>query len=213
VVIPIRFPTLTEIGGALAGLAPFAIHFSTSSVATVNGRVVSSSYLDYVAIVGGALAALAGLATIRAIRRTIPAQRTARLVTILALLGLGAFQILRGVGLVGRPAAETSNAMSAPPFPASPRETPPSPAPPAPPAPPPRPEPPVDLVGPTEAIFAQARDGHADQILAHAAPGLVENATELELRRTFDVASQPIGRYLKLAPPFSYERSAGDEPL
>ena len=96
------FPSVLEIVGIVAGIVPFVLSMASSSVQTVNGRVTSFSYSDPVAIGGGIVAALFGLvAAVTLIKHTEPAKRMLRVLLCLALIGGGAFHILRGFGIVG----------------------------------------------------------------------------------------------------------------
>lgn len=88
--------------GVVAGLVPLGIQTSSSSAVFENGRVVSSTYRDWLAIGGGAVALGCGLlAAVLAVK----AKQTQRIAIGLAVLALGAFQIARGLG-VFQPAPE-----------------------------------------------------------------------------------------------------------
>jgi hypothetical protein len=107
------FPSMLEIAGIVAGIVPFVISMSSSSVQTVNGRVTSFSYSDPVAIGGGIVAALFGLvAAATLLRHTEPAKRPLRILLCLALVGGGAFHILRGFGIAGIDKPEVSESTS-----------------------------------------------------------------------------------------------------
>lgn len=95
-----KFPSRTEIIGGLVALAPFALTFNTSSSRTVNGVVVESAYMDYAALALGPVAILIGLFALRLLSRTAEEDRIKRIVTIVAIIGVGALHILRGLGIV-----------------------------------------------------------------------------------------------------------------
>jgi len=95
-----KFPSRTEIAGILIALAPFAIRFGTSSSRTVNGVVVESSSVNYVGLVLGPVAILIGLMALRLLSRTADEDRIKRIIAIAAIIGIGALQLLNGLGLV-----------------------------------------------------------------------------------------------------------------
>jgi hypothetical protein len=96
----VGFPSRREVLAALAGIAPFFLSASVASTETVNGEVVSSSYTDFVAIVGGAIAVVLALSVVGLFAKTADADKTKRYVGFVVLLVLGAFQVLRGFGVV-----------------------------------------------------------------------------------------------------------------
>jgi len=98
--VPAKFPAVSEIIAAIAGAVPFGFSLSSSSSETINGQVVEASYFDPVAVAGGAVAVLAALWSFVLLRKTMAAQKSIRLVAGLALVGLGAFQLARGLGYV-----------------------------------------------------------------------------------------------------------------
>jgi hypothetical protein len=96
------FPSFIEIFGIVACIVPFVISMSSSTSHTVNGQVTSFTYRDPIAIAGGIVGAVCGLiAAATLLRKTVPAKRMMRVLLCLALVGGGAFQTLRGFGIVG----------------------------------------------------------------------------------------------------------------
>ena len=84
--------------GFVVGLVPFVIHFGTTSTTTVNG-VTESTSIDYVAIPCGGLAIVCGMASL--VGAIGNSDRKTKRIGLAALLGLlGAFQLLRGFGLL-----------------------------------------------------------------------------------------------------------------
>ena len=95
-----KFP-LSGVGIAavVAAMLPFFGHYTTSSSLSENGEVVASTYRDYVALAGGALAILfGGVAVLGALKAA--EQRNLRLGIVGGAIALGVFQLLRGVGAV-----------------------------------------------------------------------------------------------------------------
>lgn len=80
----------------------FVISFTTLSTSSVNG-VSTCSYMDYGALVFGALAMLAGSAGVMRVRDLAPDARSLNLVVCVAADGVGVLHILRGIGMVGGP--------------------------------------------------------------------------------------------------------------
>jgi hypothetical protein len=93
---PAEFPDKSEIAGIMAGATPFICNFSTTS--TVNGQIVSQT--DYAAIALGVLAIGIGLSTTRLWGQTPPDLLMKRRGLFALILGLGAFQLARGLGLL-----------------------------------------------------------------------------------------------------------------
>jgi len=93
---PTEFPDKSEIAGIVAGAMPFICNFSTTS--TVNGRIVS--YTDYAAIALGIAAILIALSTIRLWGQTPEDQLMKRRGLFVVMLGLGVYQLARGLGLL-----------------------------------------------------------------------------------------------------------------
>jgi hypothetical protein len=85
--------------GIAAGLIPFGLSFHTSSATSLNGVVTSATYLDYVALAGGAVALVLGVASIGSIARVEPALRGKRIGLTVLVIALGALQIARGLGV------------------------------------------------------------------------------------------------------------------
>ncbi len=95
------FLSRNELVGLLAGIAPFFVSCSSSSTSTVNGRVVESSYFDLFAVVGGAIAVLVALSMLGQLGVTAPEDKAKRSGVFVLMIALGAFQILRGFGVIG----------------------------------------------------------------------------------------------------------------
>jgi len=92
---PIAFPAKVEIIGIVVAAIPmFAnVSFTTSS----NGQI--TSYVDYVAIGCGILAILIGATNYRLLKHTTDDDLLKRRVVFLGVIGMGAFQLMRGLGL------------------------------------------------------------------------------------------------------------------
>ena len=99
-----KFPGLGEIVGALAALAPFFFHFTTSSsnTVTLNDQVVTQSVtsLDYVAMVGGAIALVMALVGVARLGATPKSMKMKRLIASGAIALVGALQLARGFGKI-----------------------------------------------------------------------------------------------------------------
>jgi hypothetical protein len=95
-----RFPGTNEVIGFLAGLLPFFVHLSTSETTTINGQVQSHRQSDFIAIGGGAIALLVSLWGFTLLKKTSAASRGRRLLANVILMGLGALQLVRGLGLL-----------------------------------------------------------------------------------------------------------------
>jgi hypothetical protein len=104
-----RFPGISEIIACIAGGAPFFLSFtSDSSVTTTltgpDGTVLATNdvghHFDFIAVPGGAIVIVAALFGLGMISRTVDRQKKARLVLNLALVALGAFHLLRGIGVL-----------------------------------------------------------------------------------------------------------------
>ena len=97
-------PTKLEIAGLVVGVLTFAISLRKSSVETVGGRVVASSYFDSAAVLGGAIVLLIGLATlVTLVRNTAEIDRIGRFGILLVLVALGSVHLLRGFGIIFSP--------------------------------------------------------------------------------------------------------------
>lgn len=94
--------------GAIFGLIPFVVSF-TSTQTSSGGGITACSHMDIAALVGGAIALIAGVAAFLPKRDAMgPVQSASmgiRLGSGLVVAALGAFQILRGLGMVGGPCA------------------------------------------------------------------------------------------------------------
>lgn len=95
-VVPSPFPGYAEIVGLVAGVLPFILSYEESK--TVNGEVVS--YIDYVAVPGGAVAVVAGIAALTLVNRTEPSVRYQRVVAAMALIFAGLYHLGSGLGYV-----------------------------------------------------------------------------------------------------------------
>ena len=93
---PVEFPDKSEIAGIVVAAAPFICSFSSTS--TVNGEVVSQT--DFVAIALGIVAILIALSTIRLWAQTPESELMKRRILFVVTLGLGAFQLVRGLGML-----------------------------------------------------------------------------------------------------------------
>ena len=94
--------------GAVFGLIPFV--FSISSTTTTSGPSgATCSHMDIAALIGGAIALLAGGAALFAKGDPLVGQSVSsaptRVISGLVDIALGAFQIVRGMGLVMGPCA------------------------------------------------------------------------------------------------------------
>ncbi|MBD3308996.1 tetratricopeptide repeat protein [candidate division KSB3 bacterium] len=102
--------------GWILGCLPFFIHLSAPSLRTMEGWIVESRYRDELAIaVGGmigliALLTLLSLVTLLLRVKIVAVNPRRRLVSALALLLLGGFHLLHGLGLFYTPPAEYQGA-------------------------------------------------------------------------------------------------------
>ncbi len=96
-------PTKLEIAGLVLGGLTFVIGINQSSVRVSNGRVVSSSYTDYGAIIGGIVILIIAIITLTNIVKTLPSDRIKRGVILLVLLVFGVVHLLRGFGIILSP--------------------------------------------------------------------------------------------------------------
>jgi len=80
----------------------FVISFTTLSTSSING-VSTCSYMDYGALVFGALAMLAGSSGVMRVRDLAPETRNLNLAICVAADIVGVVHILRGIGMVGGP--------------------------------------------------------------------------------------------------------------
>lgn len=86
-----RFYQPTDFVGVVAGIAP--LFFSIT-------RSTAGSYLDYVALGGGGIAAVMGLLAWVSLTRTPKSVRGKRALIATLLVALAAVQILRGFGVI-----------------------------------------------------------------------------------------------------------------
>lgn len=93
--------TKNEILGLVAGIIPFFLFIGSTSSNSVNGQVVSSSSFNLVAIVGGAIALLLAFNGLRELSDQTANSRLVHIGLAVALVLLGAFQIMRGIGMIG----------------------------------------------------------------------------------------------------------------
>ena len=89
-----------SIIGLVAGIVPFFLSFHSSTSQSINGEVLHSTYVDYVAVPGGALALLMGVVALVDGLRNQAAGKGIRAGIAVAIAGLGIFQLLRGFGVV-----------------------------------------------------------------------------------------------------------------
>ena len=86
------------IVGVIAGLVPFFIKISEGSSTTTPEGVTTTSYMDYAAVSGGAVAALAGVVFLVMSLREKPG--AVHYGVSLVLMALGALHLLRGFGVL-----------------------------------------------------------------------------------------------------------------
>jgi hypothetical protein len=89
------------IAGGIAGLIPFVIRTASTSSVTENGKIVSFSYRDNIAIIAGVIAILCGI--VAAATAAKNKSGSTRLAIGIAVFVLGAFQIARGFGVFASP--------------------------------------------------------------------------------------------------------------
>lgn len=80
--------------GVIAGLAPLVIFIGGTSRTVENGEVTSYSYLNVAAIIGGVVAVLCAVLLMKLVRTALT------MLLSVGLVLLGAFQIVRGAGLL-----------------------------------------------------------------------------------------------------------------
>ena len=90
-------PSLKELTGLVAGVVPFFVHFQ-SGAGSRPGGLAPSSYFDLIAILGGIIALFSGIGAATMLERG--PQRPAHLGVVAAILVLGAYQLLVGLGLL-----------------------------------------------------------------------------------------------------------------
>jgi len=79
------------------GHAPFFFSYASSSSVTADG-VTTSSYIDYVALLGGSCAVLLGI--IGLVAGLKASNKLLGVGLSLFAMGLGVFQLLRGIGML-----------------------------------------------------------------------------------------------------------------
>lgn len=188
IAIGVRFPSAIEITGVVVALIPFVISSTSSSFTRENGHVTSFVYRDWVAMTCGIVAALCGVATVLRLGRTDTADRAKRILAIAALLGLGGFQVLRGMGIVGvdRPADRAGSRPVAEPPTADPVFD----------AAPARPA--VDIDTPTRHIFDAWRDGRMQQIYDEAHPEFRKGTSIAAMQHLYELFGEAAGKFVKL---------------
>ena len=201
------FWSVIEIVGIIAVIAPFAITMSSSSMSTVNGRITQFVYRDWLAVGGGALGALCGLGAATRFGGTMRSKRPLRAAIVLGLLGLGTFQILRGLGVVGQPSvsAPERGAERAP----DPTDDPaireamanlaknrPDAAIAA-----PSTKPPLDLEAPAKGVISMWQANQLHELYGHTTPGFKHNLTEDDLAMLLARVTAAVGPCGALIPP------------
>jgi hypothetical protein len=91
--------TKNDIIGLVAGILPFFLFIGGSTTRTVNGQVVSQSSLNLVALIGGAIAIIMAVIGFRTMSER-EGNRSIYLALFVVLALLGAYQVVRGIGLV-----------------------------------------------------------------------------------------------------------------
>lgn len=97
------FPHPVEVLGVLAGVVPFFVHLATIGRWVTEGKI-RVTYSDPFTVVAGALAVAAGTVAAIFLPRTARRWKVARTAVVLALLGLGGFQVARGFAMIAPPA-------------------------------------------------------------------------------------------------------------
>lgn len=99
-----RWSSLSGVSKAalIFAILGFVVSFTSLSSSTING-VRTCSYMDYGALLFGALAMLVGSAGLMRVRDLAPDARTLNLVICVAADVVGVIHILRGIGMVGGP--------------------------------------------------------------------------------------------------------------
>lgn len=90
------------IGGAIVGAIPLFVHYSTSSSSSVNGKITSFVYRDYIAVGAGAVAVLLAIVTIVSARKE-QLRRALAFAAGFGVLALGGYQIANGLGAFAEP--------------------------------------------------------------------------------------------------------------
>jgi len=91
-------PTVKELGGLASGIVPFFIHFQSAAPAKIGGA--AATYFDLVALSGGIIALIFGLGAASMVKRT--PQQPFHIALTAAVVLLGAYQVLLGLGLLHR---------------------------------------------------------------------------------------------------------------
>jgi hypothetical protein len=92
---PIPFPAKVEIIAIIIAGAPLFANYTF--ITSANGRV--TSYMDYIAIACGILALIIGVTNYRLLKHTTDEDLLKRRIAFLGVIGMGAFQLMRGLGL------------------------------------------------------------------------------------------------------------------
>ena len=95
-------PVKLTIVGVVLGLLPFVVFVGATTQTVENGVVTQSSYLNIAAVAGGIAAACIGIALLRRGPSAMSEDRRPgwAIPVCALLLLLGAFQVVRGVGLL-----------------------------------------------------------------------------------------------------------------
>jgi hypothetical protein len=96
----VETPDKSEILAFLVGVFPFICNMTTVSRTTVNGVVLVSTQVNLVALICGVIVVWSTWKGLQLIKKTPQKDRTRRYGIIALLFLLGAYQILRGIGMM-----------------------------------------------------------------------------------------------------------------
>lgn len=96
----VETPDKSEILSFLVGVFPFICNMTTVSRTTVNGVVLISTQVNLVALICGVIVVWSTWKGMHLIKKTPQKDRTRRYGIIVLLFLLGAYQILRGIGMM-----------------------------------------------------------------------------------------------------------------
>lgn len=103
-----KFPTAVEIVASVVILLGFVVKAVSSSWSSINGEVVSFSYIDYGALFAGLIAAGLGIASLVRVKRVRLDRRRLQIVVGIAILLLGGLHLARGTGAFAQPPSRSS---------------------------------------------------------------------------------------------------------